>query len=49
MQPDGTMAWRWQGGQVVDTSSASDADLDAARALVLAGTGSTTRRSLPPE
>ena len=37
MRPDGTMAWRWQGGQVVDNSSASDADLDAARALVLAG------------
>lgn len=37
LQPDGTMAWRWQSGQVVDTSSASDADLDAARALVLAG------------
>lgn len=37
LRPDGTLSWRWQGGQVVDAASASDADLDAARALVLAG------------
>ncbi len=34
---DGLLSWRWDGGRVVDPSSASDADLDAARALVLAG------------
>jgi endoglucanase len=35
---DGLLAWRWtpEGG-VADAESASDADLDAARALVLAG------------
>lgn len=37
LRPDGTMSWRWQAGEVVDPSSASDADLDTARALVLAG------------
>lgn len=37
LRSDGTLSWRWQDGQVVDESSASDADLDAARALVLAG------------
>ncbi|HEY5822558.1 MAG TPA: glycosyl hydrolase family 8 [Propionibacteriaceae bacterium] len=37
LRPDGTLSWRWQDGQVVDASSASDADLDAARALVIAG------------
>lgn len=31
------MAWRWDDGSVVDDQPASDADLDAARALVLAG------------
>ncbi|KAA9085322.1 class F sortase [Microbacterium radiodurans] len=31
------LAWRWEGGSVVDDEPASDADLDAARALVLAG------------
>lgn len=31
------LAWRWEGGAVVDDQPASDADLDAARALVLAG------------
>lgn len=36
-RPDGTLSWRWADGAVVDPSSASDADLDAARALVLAG------------
>ena len=30
------LAWRWQEGAVVDDQPASDADLDAARALVLA-------------
>ncbi len=37
-RPDGLLSWRWEDGDVVDPSSASDADLDAARALVLAGT-----------
>jgi endo-1,4-beta-D-glucanase Y len=36
-RPDGLLSWRWDGGEVVDASAASDADLDAARALVLAG------------
>ena len=31
------LAWQWQDGTVVDDQPASDADLDAARALVLAG------------
>jgi endo-1,4-beta-D-glucanase Y/sortase (surface protein transpeptidase) len=31
------LAWRWEDGAVVDDQPASDADLDAARALVLAG------------
>ncbi len=34
---DGLLSWRWAEGRVVDASAASDADLDAARALVLAG------------
>ena len=34
---DGLLSWRWADGSVADPSSASDADLDAARALVLAG------------
>jgi endo-1,4-beta-D-glucanase Y len=33
----GLLAWRWQNGAVVDATPASDADLDAARALVIAG------------
>lgn len=37
LRPDGVMAWRWADGRVTDTNSASDADLDAARALVVAG------------
>lgn len=37
LRPDGLMAWRWDDGAVVDDEPASDADLDAARALVLAG------------
>src|SRR5258707_2660802 len=36
LQPDGTLASRWAGGQVVSTRPATDADLDAAQALVLA-------------
>lgn len=35
-RPDGLLAWRWDGG-IVDDEPASDADLDAARALVVAG------------
>ncbi|NHI16078.1 class F sortase [Microbacterium excoecariae] len=31
------LSWRWADGAVVDAEPASDADLDAARALVLAG------------
>jgi endo-1,4-beta-D-glucanase Y len=34
---DGLLSWRWDQGSVVDASAASDADLDAARSLVLAG------------
>lgn len=34
---NGLLAWRWQDGRVVDPTPASDADLDTARALVLAG------------
>ncbi|WP_426739029.1 glycosyl hydrolase family 8 [Plantibacter sp. 2H11-2] len=37
-RPDGLLAWRWSDGEVVDDEPASDADLDAARALVIAGT-----------
>lgn len=37
VRSDGLMAWRWDDGGVVDDEPASDADLDAARALVLAG------------
>ncbi len=33
---DSLLAWRWQGGAVVDWNSASDADLDYALALILA-------------
>ena len=33
---DGLLAWRWKDGHMVDNASASDADLDAARALVIA-------------
>lgn len=36
-RPDRLLSWRWEDGRVVDASAASDADLDAARALVLAG------------
>jgi hypothetical protein len=34
---DGLLAGRWANGRVVDSRPATDADLDAARALVLAG------------
>jgi endo-1,4-beta-D-glucanase Y len=37
LRPDQTLSWLWRDGSVVDSSSASDADLDAARALVMAG------------
>jgi endoglucanase len=43
-RPDGLLSWRWAAGQVTDVNSAADADLDAARALVLAG-----RRFQAPE
>jgi endoglucanase len=36
-RPDGLLAWHWAAGAVTDAEAASDADLDAARALVLAG------------
>lgn len=35
-RPDGLLSWRWEGGRVVDPQPASDADLDAARALLVA-------------
>ena len=34
---DGLLAFRWRDGEVADPQAATDADLDAARALVLAG------------
>ncbi|MDQ3579931.1 MAG: glycosyl hydrolase family 8 [Actinomycetota bacterium] len=34
---DGLLSWRWADGRLQDTNSATDADLDAARALVFAG------------
>jgi endoglucanase len=37
VRDDGLLAWRWDDGGIVDAEPASDADLDAARALVLAG------------
>jgi endoglucanase len=36
-RPDGLLASRWAGGQVADRQPATDADLDAAQALVTAG------------
>lgn len=36
-RPDGLLSWRWVDGAVADDQTASDADLDAARALALAG------------
>lgn len=35
-RPDGLLSWRWEDGRVSDINSATDADVDAARALVLA-------------
>jgi endoglucanase len=43
-RPDGLLSWRWADGQVTDVNSVADADLDAARSLVLAG-----RRFQAPE
>jgi len=37
VRPDGLLAWQWDDGAIVDDEPASDADLDVARALVLAG------------
>jgi endo-1,4-beta-D-glucanase Y len=37
MQPDGLLAYHWEDGRIADTEPASDADLDTARALLLAG------------
>lgn len=37
LRPDGLLSWQWEDGSVVDANSASDADLYAAHALVLAG------------
>jgi endoglucanase len=34
---DGLLSWHWAGGRVVGPEAASDADLDAARALLVAG------------
>lgn len=34
---DGLLAWRWADDKVTDVNSAADADLDAARSLLLAG------------
>jgi YD repeat-containing protein len=34
---DGLLAWHWGDGRVLDRGAATDADLDSARALVLAG------------
>lgn len=36
-RPDGLLSWKWRAGKVVDDSPATDADLDTARALVIAG------------
>lgn len=38
MRSDGLLAWQWSKGAVRDSEPAADADLDTARALVLAGT-----------
>ena len=35
-RPDGLFAYHWQGGHVVDSEPATDADLDTARALLVA-------------
>ena len=47
LQPDGLLASSWSGGRVTSTKPATDADLDAAQALVLANErfgGSSYRR-----
>jgi len=36
LQADGSLAWHWVGGKIVDANAATDADIDAARALLLA-------------
>lgn len=36
-RPDGLLSWRWVDGAITDPNSASDAGLDATRALLLAG------------
>jgi endoglucanase len=36
LRPDGLLSWRWADGRVVSDEPATDADLDAARALALA-------------
>lgn len=36
-RPDGLLAFRWMDGRIVDPQAATDADLDAARALLVAG------------
>ena len=36
LRADGLLSWRWADGRVIDEESASDADLDAARALLVA-------------
>lgn len=35
-RPDGLLSWHWADGRVTDRQAAADADLDAARALLLA-------------
>lgn len=37
-RPDRLLAWHWVDGRVVDAQAAADADVDAARALLAAGT-----------
>ena len=34
--PSGTLAWHWKDGVIIDSNAATDADVDAARALALA-------------
>ncbi|MEA2312989.1 MAG: endoglucanase, partial [Solirubrobacteraceae bacterium] len=36
-RPDGLLAWHWVGGRLAGRDPATDADLDAARALLVAG------------
>jgi endoglucanase len=37
LRPDGVLSWRWSNGAIIDANSAADADVDAARALLIAG------------